>query len=172
MKIIIEGPNNVGKSTLIEQIMLQNPIFKVEHLSGDCPNDLKFHLDLLSSRDNIIFDRFCIGELVYSEIYARKPKLTVDDYKELLSFNEDEVIWILVDADYEFIKNACDRKGDKFDYEIVKREREYFLDYCHGVDKIIYVKNHIKGSYENEIGQVDEVLRRLKNRINEYRKIS
>lgn len=73
--IYIEGPDATGKSTLAEYLQMKHG-YKVEHLTGSTPNTFAWHKDLINTRTRTIFDRFCIGEVVYSKIYARTPKIS------------------------------------------------------------------------------------------------
>lgn len=129
MKLIIEGPNNVGKSTLINAIteIFDTYNFEVEHLSGLTPNSVQFHEDLLSTPKNIIFDRFCLSEIVYAPLFKRKPKFTMEESLSIVQNAGDDTIVVLVDADYEFIVKAYKSKDEDFDYEFVKAEKEGFL---------------------------------------------
>lgn len=70
MRIAIEGANNVGKSTFIKQLIRETDI-KVLHTSGK-PDNIYYN-DLMLE-DNIIFDRFCIGDRVYND-----PNLLTDE---------------------------------------------------------------------------------------------
>lgn len=129
MRIIIEGPNNVGKSTLISKILMNEKFknYKVEHCSQFCPNDRIFHETLLKQNKNIIFDRFFIGEQVYSEIFKRKKLTSLDDISELMNVYLDTLI-IFVDADYEFISKAYENKKELKNWKFIYDERKKFND--------------------------------------------
>ena len=126
MKLIIEGPNNVGKSTLIHVIteIFSTYEFEVEHLSNLTPNSTEFHKDLLNAPKNVIFDRFCLSEIVYAPIFGRKPKFTLEESISIVDEFKDDTIVVLVDADYEFIVKAYKNKQEDFDYDFVKAEKE------------------------------------------------
>lgn len=153
MRIIVEGPNNVGKSTFIDDMMRDIPELRkyhIEHTCSNCPNDYTYHKDLLM-RDNTIFDRFYIGEQIYPELFNRDQKLSLDDAKYLFNLYNNTII-IFVDADISFIKQACDNKREKFDYHFSMSERRAFVhmyDVFKDIDKqrVFMLENHKDANY-------------------------
>lgn len=81
MRIIIEGPDNVGKTTLIKNIIKEFKIPFIEIHSyappfKDTENCLKFENDYISQMfklfenfENVVADRSHVGTMVYSPIY-------------------------------------------------------------------------------------------------------
>ena len=69
MRIIVDGPNNVGKSTFISTM---NKYLNLEEIK--CSDHSKisrdYFIDVLN-RNDVILDRGPISELVYSSIYDR-----------------------------------------------------------------------------------------------------
>ena len=166
--IVIEGPNNVGKSTLVSVIKRYGRYkdFDIEHLSNLTPNDYHFHQYLLSDVVmSTIYDRFCFGEVIYSTIYNRNPKLTYEQAIQIVkSFND--TLFVFVDADWEFITNAYNNKSEQFDFHFVSNEKKMFNDFYNDLKKcknVVRVKNHLKGACEisdllSELGiKYDEV---------------
>lgn len=154
MKIIIEGPNNVGKTTLIKNILKMKKFkdFEIEHLSGRTPNTKEFHEDLLKLPQNMIFDRFFIGELIYPEIFNRKSNITEKQVIDLCKKYKNQILIIFIDADYEFIIRSNKNKNEQFNYEEVKKEKEGFYKYKNIFNKIKGLKIiSFKNSKENEI---------------------
>lgn len=140
MKIIIEGPNNVGKSTIIKELKkfqwFEN--YNVEYLGTDTPKTYDFYKDVLNDFDNIICDRYMVSELVYSEYYNRQSLIAIGDVVNILNgftnMNEDVVI-IFVDAQYEFIVNSYKCKQETFDYKFTRFERLKFKYYEEQISK-------------------------------------
>lgn len=152
--IIIEGPNCCGKSYFIKTL-LSHPLFlnyEVEHLSGHCPNTKEFHEDLLNYDRPMLFDRFCIGEIVYPEIYSREPKMTREEVFDLLEKYADNIVLIFFDADYDFIIRAHNNKKEIFDYKTTKYEKKFFYE---AYAKTLNIKDlqvfRFKNSKENEL---------------------
>lgn len=128
MIIIVEGPNNVGKTSFINKL-LNDPNFKhyqVEHVGSKCPNDLAFHRNFLEYYDNLILDRFYVGETIYPQLYGREAKLTIDDLSDLVKEFENNVVHVFVDADIEFIAKAYKNKDEEPDWEFIYKERNMF----------------------------------------------
>lgn len=168
-KIVFEGPNNVGKSTLIKKLKrLQNDLklVEVEHVTEVCPNDYVFYEDLLSSSEPMIFDRLHLGEMIYSNIFGRECKLSPDEFDRLLTTHKDHTLIVIVDADYDFIIRATQAKQEFFDYNISKKERKEYYDmwqYLHPLESIgikaIRIKNHWDEETTSELlGRLIEAL--------------
>lgn len=130
-KIIVEGPNNVGKTTLINKLKSIYGLSKWEviHCTNETPNTYEYFNELLSSERKIIFDRAFVGERIYPMLENRKSKLSKKDYYKLLinDYNES-ILHIFVFADEEFIKNAYLQKSEKYDDEYVRCEMRFFYD--------------------------------------------
>lgn len=113
MKIIIDGPNNVGKSTFIT---LLNKYLNLQEIK--CSDHSKISKDYFSnilSIDNVILDRGPISELVYSSIYDRKSNLTINDIEDLLNTqmqNKDDMYIILL-SNKATLHNNYSLKGEK-----------------------------------------------------------
>ena len=140
MKIIIEGPNNVGKSTIIRELKnfqwFKN--YNVEYFGTDTPKIYDFYKDVLNDFDNIICDRYMISELVYSEYYNRQSLISIDDVIKIMnehSCRNEEVVVIFVDAQYEFIVNSYKNKQETFDYKFTRFERLKFKYYEEQINK-------------------------------------
>lgn len=168
MKIVIEGPNNVGKSTFIAKLKSTEEFkdFEIEHVDSKCPNDYKFHEDLLKFKQGMIFDRFYIGETIYSEIYKREPKMTPETLLKICKDYNHETFIVVIDADYGFIARAYANKGEEVDWDMVATEKmmfenRYELLKSNGIN-IIKVKQHFDTKYSGEI-DADEAIKILKD---------
>lgn len=145
-KIVIEGPNNVGKSTLIQSIRKMFPEYEVEHVTAICPNDFRFYDSLLSSEEPMIFDRLHLGEMVYPGLYEREPKLNGTELIELCKKHNKHTLIIMMDADYDFMIRACIRKNEEFDFDEVEEEKFRFYEVYKQLEpyklNLIRIKNH------------------------------
>ena len=152
MKIVVEGPNNVGKSTLISKLKIEIPWmdFQIEHVDGGCPNDFEFHKNMLELPQNMIFDRFYIGERIYPYIYNREPKLSEEELENLCTKFNDTIV-IIVDADYNFILKAYKNKGEDADIDsnFIFTEKAKFYEYGKKLKnlgiRVLNLKNHLPG---------------------------
>ena len=167
MKIIFEGPNSSGKSTLVKLLKSLNMFsdFESEYLGKNTPKDYKFYEYLLLNKRNIIFDRSCISECVYSNIHKRDTEMTLNKCLDL--FNKvglhEKVIIIFVDAEFEFIVNGYNRKQESVDFEFIKRERASFnnvmidfKEYCYNC-AVIHLFNTVNDN-DTFIKLLNEVL--------------
>lgn len=171
MKIIIEGPNGVGKTQFINQL-LAIPIFEdfhVEHQTKWGPNTEAYYYDCLApDLENIIYDRFAASEIIYSGLENRANNFTIDDYaklvKETAENSLDAVLWVFVDADYDMIYRAYESRGDVIDYEYIKKEKEAFRHFIgltyEYTPNVFEVKVHYNDEY-NEKYSVHNVLNKL-----------
>lgn len=86
-KIILEGVDGSGKSTLAESIQKAFPDmnYKIVHLTRHTPNNRDYFQSLLFSKDNIIFDRFHIGQFIYQTEEQREINgwMNINDLIEL-----------------------------------------------------------------------------------------
>lgn len=127
-KIVIEGPNNVGKSTLIKAIQKMFPEYEVEHVTEKCPNTYSFYNSLLSTEEPMIFDRLHLGEMVYPGLFERESNLTGKEFEELCRNHGNHTLIVLLDADYDFIIRACENKNEYFDFPLVEEEKFRFYE--------------------------------------------
>lgn len=111
MKIIVDGPNNVGKSSIIETITEYLDL-DVVHCSKHSEISRDYFIDLLN-RDNIILDRGPISELVYSEIYERDFKFNQKDVKDILQNLSKDVIYVILLSDKRTLHRNYELKGEK-----------------------------------------------------------
>ena len=162
-KIIIEGPNNVGKSTLIEE--LQKYLhWEVEHVTSVCPNDYTFYDDLLSCEEPLIFDRLHLGEMVYPEIFNRKQKLSESEFDDICEKHCEHTLTVILDADFDFIITANALKNEKFKYSEVWQEKKGFYDiytFCKCTyPNVVRLKNH--SGKENTIKLCKKILEAIR----------
>ena len=125
MKIIIDGPNNVGKTTFIKAMLAHNHFkdFKYKHLTAEDENSLSFYKDILNEKQFYILDRGPIGELVYSEIYKRTPRITHNEVKKVV--NDPRVTSLIFTQPIRQI--AKNYRGKKENFELGFVRKELFL---------------------------------------------
>ena len=156
-KIIIEGPNNTGKSSLIK--MLKNRLgWEVEHCTQDTPMSEYDLFKSLSNKHKMIFDRHGIGEMVYPEIYGRKQQIERHDLRRLYEYFDKNTLIIFVFADLDFMIKAHKEKCETFDKNFVykeinlfHREYEYLTDWC---ENVFAVKHSWGEGYGREVEQI------------------
>ena len=111
MIIVVEGPNNVGKTTFINKLKEKLPNFKVIHTDANTPNTYDYYIECLNKKEDIIYDRLFIGEMIYPILYNRTGKLDRYKYHDLCN-TFSNVIYVFVDADFDFKKMGFIKKKE------------------------------------------------------------
>ncbi len=112
MRVIIEGPDGAGKSTLANFLRDEKGL-KIKHSSSDTKNDLNYHIELLKD-DNIVCDRCNLGEIVYPILYGRKAKMTWIEQIDYMNYCMDNnIIYIIFYAsNFDDLKDRLFKRGD------------------------------------------------------------
>lgn len=87
MRLIIDGPDGGGKSTLAKRIAEQSG-FEIIHFSypkteEEKANMFKMYTDAIYKHDNVIFDRSWYSEMVYGRILRGKSAISFGQMGEL-----------------------------------------------------------------------------------------
>lgn len=118
MKIILEGPDGIGKSTLADYISKKYDHYII-HSTSQTENTLEYHNKLLSG-NNVILDRANLGEIVYPIIYNREPKMSwIEQMTFMLTFKGIYIIFYA--SDFNDLKERLHNRGDT--EEILKNAR-------------------------------------------------
>lgn len=174
MIIVVEGPDGVGKSTLINHLKKnffnENVnIFKFSDISDISFENYKEKLE--TNVKNIIFDRFNLSEDVYSTVYERHPKNSLLDHLRTFTLVEDKdvVYIILYSSNLNLLWERCHQRGDT---EKVYNNLLNLNDYYYQVGKElrrIYPKN-IKlidiATTANIFEYIENVLKEAQNEQN------
>lgn len=132
MLIIIEGPDGVGKTTLINQLNdnLSWPVckFKQPEFNDTTESTIKMYKDTIDYHANAIFDRCWISEKIYAHALNRKPLLTTKDCISLEQYalRKGGYLYIYIEPSVE------------------KRERYFFVAHKRGEDLITKYKTYQK----------------------------
>ena len=119
LKVIIEGGDGTGKSTLIRKLLCSFDNVNTLHLSYRDATSREFYSNLLDI-NRIIFDRQFLSEIVYSTVFDRKCALSEEDINMLLKRCEELNVKILIlDVPVETIKKRLAVRGE--DEEAVLR---------------------------------------------------
>lgn len=113
MRIIIEGVDRIGKTTLAKKIAKKYKLDYV-HMNIDDPKDLKFYKQTLR-KTNVIYDRHFIGEMIYPSVFNRKKQLSVEEFEKLMQFcyGEEIKVIILYSDDHELLNKRMRRERYK-----------------------------------------------------------
>lgn len=166
--IVIEGPNNVGKSTLISK-MLDFEAFqdwKTEHITEKSPNTFEFYDATLRNCENTIFDRHCIGETIYPLLFNREPKIDEKQVEDLVVEYTD-TLFIILSADLNFINEAYKNKNEDPNWYFITEEREMFeraARYLSKYHNVHFLKN------EHSVENTDDLITFINKLMEEQNK--
>lgn len=113
IKIILEGPKGSGKSTIAN--FFKRLGFEYVHSDSTTENDINYHLSLIEKRGNWVIDRYSLGEMIYSPIYDRPSKLSLDEFLETIPENDNIIIIVLYASNGMALADRI-TKRDKIDY--------------------------------------------------------
>lgn len=94
MKIILEGCDCTGKTTLAKQLCEKYNLYYA-HVTSKDPNDFEFYFNTMKT-DNIIWDRHLLGEMIYPTVYNRKGNLNLLQLADLITEAKKQKVIILV----------------------------------------------------------------------------
>lgn len=113
MNIIIEGTDGTGKSTLAKYLQDKFDL-KYQHSSSETDNDFEYHFELLDSKENIVLDRFQLGEIIYPIFTpGRESKITLSQ-AVMLSRMEDTLTIILYASDTSVLRDRLHERGELY----------------------------------------------------------
>ena len=82
--VILDGCDGTGKTTLAKIIAAKYG-WDICHCTGDDPKDYEFYRQT-GKKQNVVWDRHTIGELIYPTVFNRKPELATEDARLALSY--------------------------------------------------------------------------------------
>ena len=94
MKIIIEGVDGAGKTTLAK-ILANKYGLDICHCTQQDAADRDFYRQTLR-KENVVWDRHTLGELIYPRVFGRKPQIGVEDARILMHMAKKEGVKVLV----------------------------------------------------------------------------
>ena len=141
MNVCISGPDACGKSTLAERLINKYGC-SVIHSTAKTRNTLEYHLDLLDYHDNTIFDRHCVGEMIFPYIYNREPKINESEFYQILQrvIDNNDMYVIFICSNSNILKERLMSRGEvdylqEIDeqctryYDVAQKMKAFFKDY-------------------------------------------
>lgn len=118
MKIILEGCDGTGKTTLAK-ILAEKYGLDVCHCTQHDAKDYDFYRQTLR-KENVVWDRHTIGELIYPKVFGRKQDIGTEDARLIMHYAKEEDVKVFVlTCDPEIIKKRLLGRGTE-DYRIIK----------------------------------------------------
>lgn len=94
MRIILEGVDGAGKTTLAK-ILADKYGLDICHCTQCDAADYDFYSQTLR-KENVVWDRHTIGELIYPTVFGRKRQVSVEDVRLILHYAKQEGVIVLV----------------------------------------------------------------------------
>lgn len=94
MKIILEGVDGAGKTTLAK-ILAERYGLDVVHCTQHDAADYNFYRQTIR-KENVVWDRHTIGELIYPKVFDRRPQIGCEDARLVMHYAKKENVKVLV----------------------------------------------------------------------------
>lgn len=127
MNIVLEGIEAAGKTTLAEKLMRKYGM-SIMHSTSKTRNDFTYHLDLLNFRENTVFDRFHIGEMIYPIIYNRPGKLTEEEWNKINKqiIDNNDLFIVFVCSNMSIIEQRLVERGEEDQIPLLAQQNDLF----------------------------------------------
>lgn len=111
MKVVIEGCDGTGKTTLARRLAEYYGV-DLCHVTNRDSNTFDFYRELIGKED-IIWDRNVIGEMIYPKVFNRKGNLDYIDFDYLINRSREAgTKYIILTASDDVIKNRLNTRGE------------------------------------------------------------
>lgn len=111
MKIIVEGPDGAGKTTLVNALVKKYNLNKVVFTKEGYKNFNSYMS--YKNIDNVVFDRCFLSEVIYQNVFKRDRVLDIHEEYALLQNYFDDTILIILNADLDTLKKRLEIRGDE-----------------------------------------------------------
>ena len=158
-KIIIEGPDCSGKSTLVDRIknVLRWDAKSLHHVEGDQFNR---YLSEYVSANNTVLDRSHFSEIVYSDLWGRSRPFTKEEGRLLDFASQRNSVIIFACPTLEIMESRYKKR--KFDQQIkfeeLEKSRNLFIDTLNGIKKLAYFSRDFE-ELDNLVFKVKEMIK-------------
>lgn len=165
MVIYIDGPNNTGKTTLVnklaEVLREKQYVVNIFHADENFENTYSAYNKLISEHENdiLILDRGWIGEQVYPYLRKRIPKIS--QWKIACLSNKNSVYTFITNSYMTDIEKAALKKKEVFDKIETFQEKNLFAN---AVSYLSYTTRRcdvIMTLYTSLDTQVEQILKTL-----------
>lgn len=112
MKIILEGADGTGKTTLAK-ILANKYGLEIAHCTQHDAADYNFYRQTLR-KENVIWDRHTLGELIYPSVFGRKQQIGTEDARLVMHYAKQEGVKVFVlTCDNDTIRERLYERGNE-----------------------------------------------------------
>lgn len=112
MKVILEGVDGAGKTTLAK-ILAEKYGLDICHCTQYDAADYDFYRQTVR-KENVVWDRHTIGELIYPTIFDRKQQISTEDVRLVIHYAKEAGAKIFVlTADMDVIYRRLNERGNE-----------------------------------------------------------
>lgn len=135
MKIILEGCDGVGKTTLANILAVKYNL-DVCHCTQYDASDYDFYRQTLR-KENVVWDRHTLGELIYPSVFNRDPNIGPEGARLLMHYAEIEKVKVFVlTANHDTIKERLLARGNEHQnildqYEWIDDQFKFYAENFH-----------------------------------------
>lgn len=109
MKIILEGADGTGKTTLAK-ILAERYGLDIVHCTQHDAADYDFYRQTLR-KENVVWDRHTLGELIYPHVFNRKAQIGTEDARLIMHYAKREGVKVFVlTADTDVIRERLSKR--------------------------------------------------------------
>jgi len=164
MRVFIDGLDASGKSTFADMLHKKYG-YAVSHSNGDSANDFEFFNSMFND-DNIVYDRCHVGELVYSNVYNRKSKLSMCEFNTLMKklIDNKDILIIFTCSDMPIIYERLQKRREyEYFHEMPAQEFFYedmikYLKTKYRYDRMFFVDIAKKDAYVDLENLIDNII--------------
>lgn len=132
MRIVLEGCDGTGKSTLA-QILSYKYNLDICHCGRTDPSDYDFYKNSIR-KDNVVWDRHVIGELIYPEIFGRDGRIDAESARLVVCYGREvNTKFIILTCDSHVIGDRLNARGTE-DSRILDNYVEINRKFLHYAD--------------------------------------
>lgn len=151
MRIIIDGNDGIGKTTLAKRLKEDLDIKSYIHLSYKDPKNFNFYANLLYKQD-VIFDRSFMDEHIYSEVLDRKKALSKKAEEKLHKIVDDEDIFVIICFSEK--KKYKEANEDQRIIDNVEKIDSYFFKKAFKHGYFLFNSSYTNAAYEYDYKQL------------------